>query len=404
MPEIQFYIKRQWCWILAVMLACGLSFTGTLTARDYDVQDSAAVSLLAQATGPAQSAAQKSPPRSEAEQAELEYKERVKTVKEAMRQHFKELLKAEGVVSLYGRAVDQNGDPIPDAIIHLELRYYPPDYAQRVDRVMDGLEPEKSLNSVSDELTVTTDTEGKFSYTGKKGKSLQVVHIEQPAYSYWTPVGLTFDYGSGLGGRKGINLTNYWQPSSDFVISGWKNGEVERVIRRIWKIYFQTDSRPQWRINMLQETLSDESAFADLIITRSGEITSRSPNAVYEYTLTVLNGGVQLTQEPLAFKAPLEGYVESIKIRTTRGDSMNVDNVKKFYLKLRNGKVYAMMEVSFRVNGLLIKGTSNAQGGQLLLPESGTFINDGTIRRKPDMTIQEAEDIRAVDLRTQTAR
>jgi len=250
-------------------------------------------------------------------------------------------------ISFYGRVVDQNGNPIPDADV---------DYG-----VIDKFDADGSnYHGKSDES-------GNFVITGVKGAVLTVGVRKVGYYNIHGKSDSAFAYGVGP------DPTRKEPPTSDkpaiFVLQ--RMGSTESLLHV---------SSHQYKVPKSGEPLEIDLTTGKTVPMGQGNIrVERWVNDKIEdangrfdwwFRLTAPNGGLVERQDRFAFQAPIEGYRESIEINmpTSLGEDWHYTLEKSYFIKMRNGQ-YARADLriySGHENSLVMESFINPTGGRNL--------------------------------------
>ncbi|MFC7338312.1 carboxypeptidase-like regulatory domain-containing protein [Haloferula chungangensis] len=200
-------------------------------------------------------------------------------------------------ITVYGKVVDQFGDPVPDATVRLS--------------------PINRLEDSYGKKVITTDSDGKFSGEGLYGKSLGI-SAEKEGYLRIPPMNarssaviLRYERGGGGTGDR------YAHPSNPIVLELLKIGPVEPMIhisRKRWKL--PLDGTPT-----MIALDSEEGQGAHEIEVRFASNWNQLPkdNAInsklfdWSFEIRVPGGGLAWDPSDLEFEAPEAGYKESVR-------------------------------------------------------------------------------------------
>ena len=188
-------------------------------------------------------------------------------------------------ILFYGIALDQNGQPVPDAKVS----------ASAVDNVMRGTP-----------VSTAADGTGKFTIQSK-GASL---HIEVSSIGYvrverggkLKPSSQGFDYGADVG--RGIHSPD---PASPVVFQLRNPQDPVSLERLSANPSVPRDGSP------ITVNLTKASKVTLQISCRTMEDKTQPPNAPYDWRceISVEGGGIQEAKDELAFEAPADGYASS---------------------------------------------------------------------------------------------
>ncbi len=256
--------------------------------------------------------------------------------------------KADGPVVFYGKVIDQNNDPVVGATVEAKILYYG---GFSLLKMRDGDDNDKYHSSV-----LTTDSSGKFTVSGNKGKSLDI-NISKEGYK--SPEGrLSYVYDPNE--RK---LRHHPSPGNPVILTMWKKGKIEEgLIKRKILFKFDSDGTEQGVSLIDGKWLKTNITDAALIVSVAADIPEGTRPRRYNWSLTidVPNGGIIETSDAFLYQAPEEGYQNPYTLTMSADDSKwrgDISN-KKFYVKARNGDIYASIILgchSYSNNKALVK-------------------------------------------------
>lgn len=253
-------------------------------------------------------------------------------------------------VEFFGKVEDQFGNAMPNTEIEFNVHY------------------DTGLDSGVKDGKRTTDERGLFSITGYKGESLNVTPKKSGYVMIATNGGFIY---SSFWPPESRHIPN---PNNPVVIRMWKLQGAEELIR-IDKRYRLALSKDPIHVDF--KTGSQVATAGDLKITvtrGNGSLSKRSP-VEWSIRLEAVNGAileVDETQLQNTFLAPETGYREFWEYKMNPQEQTWFDNLNAaFFLKSRNGQVYAKFRFFIRMNetesdkvAVSISGVVNAHGSR----------------------------------------
>jgi len=224
-------------------------------------------------------------------------------------------------LNFYGKVVDQNNQPVPDAKINFDWNSIGvPGGTAYAKRSSDGA--------------------GLFSITEQQGKILEV-HVEKDGYY---PV----ENGNGTRFFEYANPSdpNWYEPdpNTPVIFHLRKKSEGAKLFSKSFNVPLN-DNHPMDRVNLMQGFIKP-----DGVLTLTSDTSHALPGAQpYPWTfgLSMAEGGLVETKDQFPFEAPTSGYVSSIKINDDNLDP-NVwqGGVKKtYYFYLPSTNTYGRLSV-----------------------------------------------------------
>lgn len=228
-------------------------------------------------------------------------------------------------IEFYGKVIDQDNMPVSQAVV--KLRIGSPDGAVFKNLI--------------------TDNNGLFVLKDIKGKYLYINKIERDGYEYSKYAEhFSFNYG---GDQEAKHIPNQDDPT---IFKMWKKGESEPLIKSS-KAYKIKPDGSAYYIDLLKERISiEEPNDFDLIVEM--RIDSDTGDRRYNWSIIFKsqNGGLIETEDVFLYRAPENGYQKSIKLEFDKDKPTWIVHVdrKFFYLKSRNGRVYAALSFTISPN------------------------------------------------------
>ena len=217
--------------------------------------------------------------------------------------------------------MDENGSPVPDAIVKLGTADRPWETGSSFERI--------------------TDTNGEFSVTGAQGLSISV-DASKSGY-YQTPCSRgQISYAQPSGNKEPLPT-----PDNPMIFKLRKMGEtvpLVQVTERAIRVP-HNGSRVGVSLSTGQKVAPDQGE-----LTVECWVNDQSKDArghyVWRCRLSVPNGGLIERTDQYAFEAPAEGYKPSVELGPSPG-KWSARNEKQYFAKLPDGR-YARIEFKIR--------------------------------------------------------
>jgi hypothetical protein len=202
-------------------------------------------------------------------------------------------------ITLYGKVVDQHGEPVPDATVEISVHSSYFNEKSGMDAVL------------------KTDAIGRFSISGFKGSSIGATAMKDgylripPMSSRTSSVSLSYERGgSGTGDR-------HADPSNPIVLELLKIDPMEPLIhidKRRWKL--PIDGTPKKiALDSEEGRGAHEIEFRFTSDTHSRREPGRSVYDSFDWSfeIRIPGGGLASDRSDLEFEAPATGYKESVR-------------------------------------------------------------------------------------------
>ncbi len=299
------------------------------------------------------------------------------------------LLAANQPIEFYARIVDQENQPIADALVKLSL--------SRVDEnLVRARFPNLKMGDeiVVDSIQLRSDARGWVRLTGRTGKSLAVESVEKDGYLWSSPRIGSFLYEAG-GRRVGyVGMEAAFDSSKGYVFHLWRKGDVEPTVPVSIRVNMDQVSSGGWISNYFVNLISgkwgtDPVEHTDLGIHGVRHLTGLKERP-YEFTITlsVPHGGIVVSGDYYPYRAPRDGYRNSWTFlnKPMTGSLEDGPWTKTMYMKLRGGRAYAGFRVTFQKTGfdLAFDGVVNPAGSTNLEPDPAKQITDPEEIRRLD--------------------
>lgn len=234
-------------------------------------------------------------------------------------------------IKFYGLVIDQDERPLSGVKVALS--------AMHAIEALPGVQ-----GSRSEEILRVTDSTGRFSLTDASGNDVSVKSIELPGYELSPKTKRGFSYY----GTQDIHKPDAQAP---VVFHMWKVVGAERLITAD-KFYGMVPDGRSYAVDVLNAKKVEGGNAGDfkVSIKRPAQIAAGSK---YDWSCLIegIGGGVIETQDEFMYRAPETGYQSRYEVNAFASDAQWSDRAKRLlYLKSRDGKVYARLEVEILSN------------------------------------------------------
>jgi len=292
-------------------------------------------------------------------------------------------------VEFYARVVDQDGNSVSGARLELKLT--------RVD-VEKVLIKFPHMNMGEEQTTQTnlvySDSNGWIKFVGATGHYLYIWDLSAEGYASDIAHNLdTLIYEPG--GKRSVNrlveMYNAFDPKKGYTFHLWKMGATEQLVAVNYTIGVEPDGTNWHSLNLFRGPVDDvgEGDFQFQLVTEKD--AKGNPGRRFHYQAPL--GGLAVDTEPYPYLAPAQGYEPAWEWyyepygRNEKDDS-NALFKRKFYVKGRNGKIYAALTWNwYTANAAQISGYVNPNGSRNLEPDPEKLITDpAEIQRLDEQT------------------
>jgi hypothetical protein len=230
------------------------------------------------------------------------------------------VLERNKAISFWGQVLDQNGQPISDVLITIQVRHW-------------HYNPPADLDSDFAKHDLTTDTDGKFEITGVNGDVLELEGMTKEGYrlSPKTPHSL---------GTSGGSL------EKPVIFKMWKESANEPLISG--NHVFGIDLGKSYTLDLIQGEKFAGETFGDLrvLITRLSEVKPREKYS-WSFSIEAIDGGLLESDDEFMYLAPESGYEPKIERQFDPADSDWQREVsQQFFIRTRNGQVYGRVQAT----------------------------------------------------------
>ena len=236
-------------------------------------------------------------------------------------------------VRFFGQVIDQDGAPLPGVKVRLSLK--------RTEETLPGVS-----RDVLDCIDETSDAQGLFGLTGKSGSLLTVQSLEKSGYEAPYVGNRAYWYEEIVAGRKFTP-----DEAKPELFCMWKKVGAERLAHAD-KFYGIVPDGRSYTVDILNGKKIEGGAAGDF------KVSIRRPQAVaagakYDWGCVIegIGGGVIETQDEFMYRAPESGYLSHYEVNVSASDPQWSDRAqRRFYLKSRDGRVYARVDVEILAN------------------------------------------------------
>lgn len=244
-------------------------------------------------------------------------------------------------MDLYGKVVDQYGNPVEGAEVSINLNRF----------------SRNTMGRESRDIQVKSDAEGRFKISNEKGMNLHIKTINKKGYdfsqSYDQWINKTFRYSGGKYQNEEYYIPNPGQPE---IYRGRKMGEQTFLIKHQLNFPFKAkefnfekgmDLIVGWNIKpeeMRTLVLNGDPLVCDL----KAKATFDNKKRAWSVVLTANSpGGGVLVSDQLLYEAPQEGYLPSYTF--TQGKE-NPIKARYIYIRSRQPFIYTRMDLGDQFN------------------------------------------------------
>lgn len=227
-----------------------------------------------------------------------------------------------GDIRLFARVVDQYGGGVPGVNVDCDVQVSDAPYRGHREH-----------------FSLVTDSQGRFSVSDRRGIGL-TIHVSKEGYSIANTPGV-FGYGPEARVEPGR------EPETPLVIAAWKKGIPEPLVQVLRSFDFVADGR-FYTVDLLtgkQQEGRQEDGDLWIRIKRSADVRPYM-RVSWLYELEVPNGGLIVTDEPMPYAAPSQGYASTFTFESMADRVPAPDPRRRFYVRSRGGRVYSFISVT----------------------------------------------------------
>lgn len=291
-------------------------------------------------------------------------------------------MRLNGPVEFHARALDQDGQPIPDASMDVVVGCY--------DRWrLPGALTRGSSLSRDEPLTLKSDASGWFHLRGKTGHRLDVKSVGKPGFFWKSDIYIHYDYTP----KYMPSNAPYADAKQGTTFRLWRKGPTEPLVPVGYTVSL-AGARSNAFVNLFTGVVPNATT-ADLQFTKDS-LSEGNPERQWDrrYEVRGLRGATLLwTNVPYAFAAPESGYQSAFREDHLVSDQSNPppgDWKRAVFIRGREGRVIAGLNVTFvsRSSRFDITGYVNPDGSRVLEPDPAKLITDPDKIRRLDRATQ----------------
>ncbi len=290
------------------------------------------------------------------------------------------LVKLNGPVDFYARAIDQHGQAIAGVKLSLILSFYNPNALKRLANYERDAVQEEQIELVS-------DGDGRFALSGKTGTTLRVEQLTKEGlyWSVWADPGLqSFDYRMDRNDRS----PPYANRSQGAIFHLWEKVITERLVQTDFRVAVEPFGTNWYAVNLFRGSVQSNEV-ADFRFWFS-TLTDSTGQPMRRFRFEAFHGGFVVDTNPYPYLAPTDGYASDWewtyephgRDRTKSADEMLT---KRFYFSARGGRVFAAITWRWASeNSVHLTGFLNPTGSTNLEPDPAKQITDPEEIRRLD--------------------
>lgn len=233
-------------------------------------------------------------------------------------------------VNFWGRVVDQDEQPLAGVRVVMRIRQW-------------FYNTNSGPGTLSPKQEATSNTEGKFEWTGVSGDSLELESVTKEGYRLSPKTQSGFVYSRGA---------DSFQPdaANPVIIRMWKLTPPENLVSFRTLSGFVPDGRGYTMDLLANKKFEGEKPEGDLLVklTRPARV---EPRQKYDWVLELngINGGLVEAVDEFGYTAPETGYQSKVSIRLQASDTDWTDSLTKdYFIRSRGGAVYGLLHLSIR--------------------------------------------------------
>lgn len=293
-------------------------------------------------------------------------------------------------IEFHARAIDQDGQPVAGVRLDMDLSKI------NVEKVLREFPNMKMGDELTNEtLTLYSDAAGRFALKGVSGRILSITEVSKEGYMWSRPEdlgGLIFEPNDKINASgKVVEIMDALNPAKGYTFHLWKNGATEKLVKVACSVVVEPYGTNWYAVNLFAGQVQDVEAgdFRFWFETKR----DTSGNLARQFRFEVPNGGLVADADPYSYLAPESGYMPAWDWYYEpfgRHANQNLQALmkKRFYVKVRNGKVFGAVTWHWGAEGLIsITGYLNPTGSRNLEPDPEKLITDPEeIRRLDEQT------------------
>ena len=231
-------------------------------------------------------------------------------------------------VSFWAQVIDQDNAPLPGVRVKLSLKH--------TRELLPG-----ATQDVFDYIELTTDAQGMFSLTDRRGSLLGVEEMKKAGYKAGNVSGRPFWYAPPM-----LNMLYTPDKQKPEIFRMWKIAGAERLLNKGIGTRIPYDGRTViFDLQTEREVKSGGDIKVTLLRTPLQVIRGQQK---YDWTgiIEAVDGGVIVSTDEFMYRAPESGYEPKLTISVSAQDAKwSSDKEVSFYLKSRG--TYARVQAKF---------------------------------------------------------
>jgi hypothetical protein len=242
-------------------------------------------------------------------------------------------------VEFWGKVIDQYDKPVADVMVTATVTTHqipPPGYKPQPTTI----------------YSASTDTNGVFYIKGRPGRGFTIETMKKEGYvlppALQSRTDNLFLYNYDQLDPKGFKADS----SAPAIFHMWKIEQPEKLIKGAG-FYGLIPDGGVYTVDLLTQKHVRGETQGDFTvkIDRPQNVKWGARGYDWSCEIAALGGGLIETQDEFMYLAPESGYVPSYDVKVSAGDDNWTDQVnRQFYLKSREGGVYARLEVTIYAN------------------------------------------------------
>lgn len=242
-------------------------------------------------------------------------------------------------VEFWGKIVDQHEEPVVGAEVTATITTH-------------QIPPSGFKLQPTTIYSASTDVSGVFYIKGRQGRGFTIETMKKEGYVL--PPALQ---------KRTDNL--FWYNYDQLDLKGFKANGATPVVFHLWKIeqleklvsgegfYGVIPDGSVYTVDLLTQKHAHGEKLGDLRVKINRPQNVKWGDRGYDWTCEIegIGGGLIETRDEFMYRAPESGYLPHYDVKISAGDEHWSDEIKRhFYLKSREGKVYARLDVEILAN------------------------------------------------------
>lgn len=290
-------------------------------------------------------------------------------------------------VEFYARVVDQNARPVEGVKLSVKLHRVD----EKIFATTNFFHKQLGDEIVSKTNEIISDAQGWMQLKGETGFALDVIRLTKGGYASRYSDGYQRGVQYESGGRRNpsgdILMTNAWNPAKGYAFHLWKKDDTEMLIPFHFSVPVDLEDTNWYGVDLFHGVVPDGKTgdFRFCFFTT----TDANGNPARRFRFEVPDGGLQPDDKPYPYEAPADGYAVGLDWvyepfgQHAKGNPPDT-LVRRFYVRGRNGKIYASVTWNFVAS--TISGYLNPSASRNLAPDPEKAITDSEEIRRLDAT------------------